>query len=346
MPTSSPAAPRRVKFLELFDLESGGTRIPAMEGLRAYAVLLTFCVHFFGAWLFYFRHINVMVFAPHQLPRNTDRILLWLQLSPYGVYLFFILSGFLICRLVGGATHFSYLRFLWRRLCRIYPAFILALLLGVAVFTYYAGGQPFSWSGLGANLLLLNGVREFHVEPILHQTWSLFFEVVFYIVFPLLLLLRPLGLWRFRWSVAIAGVVLVYLPFALGWGQALFLLFFAGATAARYDDAQLAKFADRMPRGLVIVLYLSVTTAIAFRVLSDHVAIWFYGVAGVLLMIETCYGTGWLNKLFAQRWLRRMGNVSYSLFLTHIIPIYFVIAVIGPKLFHSTGLGAAFAAAA
>ena len=312
-----------------------------MEGLRAYAVLLTFCVHFFGAWLLQFRGIDTGLKSLSDLPRHTDRVLAWLQMSPYGVYLFFILSGFLICRLVGNARDFSYPRFLWRRLCRIYPAFLLALALGIAVFSLYAGWAPFSWRGVLANVLLLNGVREFGVVPFLQQTWSLFNEIVFYLVFPMLLLLRPLGIWRVPWGIALAGIALVYIPFALGWGQALYLLFFAGATAARFDDARLSTFARRVPEWVVVILYLGVTTAIAFKAVSDHVAIWLYALAGTLLVIRTCYGTGWLNRLFAWRPMRRIGNVSYSLFLVHTVPIFFVVYVVGPAWFTSSGLAAA-----
>ena len=170
-----------------------------MEGLRANAVLLTFSVHFFGSWLLQVRGINPAVFAPHELPRNTDVILAWLQMSLYGVYLFFILSGFLICRLVGNARHFLYLRFLWRRLWRIYPAFVFALALAVLVFSSHPKGPSFSWRDVGANLLLLNGIHQLGVAPILHQTWSLFYEAVFYLVFPVLLLLRPF--WRLARTV-------------------------------------------------------------------------------------------------------------------------------------------------
>lgn len=342
---SAVAVPARIDLFSRFDLETSGGRIPAMEGLRAYAVLLTFCVHFFGAWLLQFRGVDTGTIALSAIPRNTDRVLAWLQLSPYGVYLFFILSGFLICRLVGNAAHFSYRRFLWRRLCRIYPAFLLALALGVAVFSFYAGWAPFSWRGLAANVLLLNGVRELGVVPFLHQTWSLFNEIVFYLIFPMLLALRPLGVWRAPWGITIAGAALVYIPFALGWGQALYMLFFAGATAARFEDAKLSAFARRIPDAAVLTLYLCVTTAIAFKAVNDHAAIWLYAIAGTLLVIQACYGTGWLNRLFAWRPLRRIGNVSYSLFLVHTIPVFFVVYVLAPAWFTSNGLAAALIAA-
>ena len=324
------------RFFRLFDLDAGGARIPAMEGLRAYAVGLTFCVHYFGAWLLYLRNINGAAYTPADLPRTTDKILVWLQFSQYGVYLFFILSGFLICRLVLASRTFSYPTFLWRRFLRIYPAFFVALVVGTMVFALHAGDR-ITLSTFMANMVFANGLRELNIVPILHQSWSLFYEVVFYIVFPIVLLLWPARPWRTPIGIVIAGLAFVYIPWWLGWGQAMFLLFFAGAAIARIDDARLSSFARRVPSLLVLAVYFAVTTIIAFKWVSDHVAIWLYAVAGVLLMIEVCYGNGWLTRMFAWQPLRRLGNVSYSMFLVHVIPVYFMV-VYGPRVFPSNGL--------
>ena len=309
-----------------------------MEGLRAYAVLLTFLVHFFGGWLVFYRGIEVTNIAPNHPIRHTDKIFTWLYLSPYGVYLFFILSGFLICRLIDRPRQFAYGRYLFRRFLRIYPAFLLALLLAAGVL-WYSGEAAFitGWN-FAANVVLLNGVPELQVRPILHPTWSLFYEVVFYLVFPSVLVLRRIGVWRFPLAVVVAGLVLVYVPFLLGRGQALFLLFFAGATAARFDDRTLRNFSSKISDGLILALYLSVTTAITFRSVSDHVAIWLYGLAGSLFMVQSCFGKGMLNRLFSYTPIRRFGNVSYSFFLVHSILIYVVLMHLGPKWITSNGL--------
>ena len=49
--------------------------------------------------------------------------MVWLSISNYGVYLFFILSGFLIGRMFI-ASPISYTTFIARRFARIYPAFL------------------------------------------------------------------------------------------------------------------------------------------------------------------------------------------------------------------------------
>jgi peptidoglycan/LPS O-acetylase OafA/YrhL len=326
---------------KLFELGSSTERIAAMEGLRAYAVLLTFIVHFFGSWLVFVRRVDVNAISPLDASRTTDKILVWLHLSPYGVYLFFILSGFLICRLVVQQRTFSYRRYLLRRSLRIYPAVLLALLLAAIVLSRDGITGFLTLPNILGNVVFLNAIPQFHVTPILHPTWSLFYEVVFYIVFPVVLALRWLGpeaLWRNPACMIVAGLVLVYTPFLLGWGQALFLLFFAGATAARFDDGQLRAFAARLPDTLVAACYVGVTSAITFRIVSDHVAIWLYAIAGTLLTIQACFGSGWLNAFFSLTPLRRFGNVSYSFFLVHVIVIHLVIAHAVPWTVRSTGL--------
>ena len=334
--STSANASALARFFRLFDLDAGGARIPAMEGLRAYAVGLTFCVHYFGAWLLYLRNLNGAAYTPADVPRMTDRILIWLQFSQYGVYLFFILSGFLICRLVVDSRKFSYPTFLWRRFLRIYPAFFLALVIGTLVFALHAGDN-ITFRTFAANMVFLNGLRELAIVPILHQSWSLFYEVVFYILFPLALLFWPARFWRMPIGMVFAGLAFVYIPWWLGWGQAMFVLFFAGATIARIDDTRLRTFARSLPHWLVLSVYFAITTVIAFKWVGDHFAIWLYALAGSLLMIKVCFGNGWLTRVFAWRPMRRLGNISYSMFLIHVIPVYFMV-VYGPRLFPSNGL--------
>ena len=209
-------------------------------------------------------------------------------------------------------------------------------MIGTLVFALHAGDR-ITLSMFMANMVFANGLRELNIIPILHQSWSLFYEVVFYIVFPIVLLLWPARAWRTPIGIVIAGLAFVYIPWWLGWGQAMFLMFFAGAAIARIDDARLSSFARRVPSLLVLAVYFAVTTIIAFKWVSDHVAIWMYMVAGVLLMIEVCYGNGWLTRMFAWQPLRRLGNVSYSMFLVHVIPVYFMV-VYGPRVFPSNGL--------
>ena len=107
----------------------------------------------------------------------------WLPPAPMAVQYFFVLSGFVM--LVAHHRDFgkpgAALRFWWRRACRIYPMYWLAL--GLLVYYYYPLARPFTWVQL---VTLLPGNFNEWVGP----AWSLRYEIAFYIMFGLCLLPR------------------------------------------------------------------------------------------------------------------------------------------------------------
>ncbi len=149
---------------------------PAIDGLRAIAVISVFIFHLNHSWL----------------PGGF-----------VGVDVFFVISGYLITSIIlkdCEKGEFSLLRFYQRRIARIFPAFFtvaFATLLA-ASFIY----SPQDYASAGANLVaaalsvanmkfMLQG-NYFEIspdaQPFLHY-WSLSVEEQFYLVFPLLFLL-------------------------------------------------------------------------------------------------------------------------------------------------------------
>ena len=130
-------------------------------------------------------------------------ILLWLTNSNYGVYLFFVLSGFLIGRMMIAPTRLTYGTFIARRFARIYPAFLLSLLAGALVTIFITKLVGFSWTVLAQNLLFLNGWFAIGEVPSYNfVTWSLFFEFVFYLTIPAVWLLPSRPAWQILGSSA------------------------------------------------------------------------------------------------------------------------------------------------
>ncbi len=118
-----------------------------------------------------------------------------------GVDIFFVISGFLISRIIFEALeekNFSYLQFYNRRIRRIFPALILVC--GVALlFGWYAllpdefqrlGKHLASGAAFVSNFTLWNESGYFDAaadsKPLLHL-WSLAIEEQFYIIWPILL---------------------------------------------------------------------------------------------------------------------------------------------------------------
>jgi peptidoglycan/LPS O-acetylase OafA/YrhL len=120
-----------------------------------------------------------------------------------GVDIFFVISGFLITRIIVGElaiNSFSVLAFYQRRIRRIFPALIVVLATTYAVGWFVLLPRDFKFLGdnivggaaFFANLLQLQGQDYFAPDattnPLLHL-WSLGIEEQFYIFWPLLLIL-------------------------------------------------------------------------------------------------------------------------------------------------------------
>lgn len=146
---------------------------PEIDGLRALAVL------------------PVVVFHAEQS---------WAPGGYVGVNIFFVISGYLIARIVSSeiaAGHFTFASFYARRMRRILPAFLAVIVASLAtayvVFTPHdfelLGRSALAALGLHANYWFAGKAGYFMPEaatmPLLH-TWSLSVEEQFYIVAPLL----------------------------------------------------------------------------------------------------------------------------------------------------------------
>jgi len=233
-------------------------RSESLDGLRGIAVILTFCVHFFGTAIFLKYRASPDLLSIGQMKNAGDSLLFALFRSHYGVYLFFIISGFLIGRIVIADTPPFYRRFLWRRIQRIYPPFLLSFALAVIARVTYGGGyDPVSMptlSGVIANLLFLNGLSALNVQVLIpnNVTWSLFFEMTFYIIAP------------FSWLVAPGRAGLIVLSCFGLWlaiilpdqaSAPLFVPLFAGALLACVPAPRLRDYMKRIPSVVVAAIF-------------------------------------------------------------------------------------------
>jgi len=104
-----------------------------------------------------------------------------------GVLVFFLLSGFVIYyswHEHAGTKDFGH--FLYKRFRRIYPIYILSLLLAYAVACIGHGIQPFNFWGFLGNLLMVQGPDPgWKVDPFMDNgpLWSLSYEWWFYMTF-------------------------------------------------------------------------------------------------------------------------------------------------------------------
>lgn len=154
--------------------------IAAVTGLRALSVLwmISFHVLFFGGYQVDGMPYSRWLAIPSLVPLSTGY---------HGVDIFFVISGFLIARMLLAERDRSkglrIGRFYVRRVMRIFPAYLVTLWIGKVLW----GGDSHS-ENTWANLLLVNNFLPYDKQS-LGWTWSLAVEEQFYLLFPLALLL-------------------------------------------------------------------------------------------------------------------------------------------------------------
>lgn len=259
-----------------------------------------------------------------------------------GVDIFFVISGFLITRIILSQSEnnrFSFLEFYARRIRRIFPALIV-----VMAVTYLLGWLvllPEGFSLLGkniaagvafvSNLFQLTQLGYFAPDatenPLLHL-WSLGIEEQFYIFWPPALLIIGMK-WRRTWMGAIAtasfGASLLiffgykdwsfYSPISRAWE-----LLAGGILATNYDDA-LERGKRRAPQ-LENLLAALGAAAIIFAAITLNKESLFPGVYALLPVLGAVLivlsPNSFLNTtLLSSPQMVWIGLISYPLYLWH-----------------------------
>jgi peptidoglycan/LPS O-acetylase OafA/YrhL len=257
-----------------------------------------------------------------------------------GVDIFFVISGFLITRIIVGevaANSFSILGFYRRRVRRIFPALIMVLAITYAVGWLVLlprdfkllGDNIVGGAGFFANLVQLWGRNYFAPDaltnPLLHL-WSLGIEEQFYIFWPLLLVVlegRPFRTTAIS-AIAIASMaanlylvadqqaIAFYSPATRAWEL------LAGALLVRSTDNGAACF-RRVPdeiKGAAGLLLI----ALAIGILNSTSKYPGWGalmpVIGAALLLDA--RDSMVNRrLLSHPFMVYVGLVSYPLYLWH-----------------------------
>ncbi len=315
--------------------------IRGLDGLRGIAVLIVFLFH--------------------------ERLLL--PFGWVGVQLFFVLSGFLITRILLRYRTFDIRGYLWtfygRRTVRIFPLYY-AYLAGFAVICFvlsfrsetlpaqaHVGLEQLPWAGLyGYNFLhAVSGVEH---SRVLTHFWSLAVEEQFYLVWPILLWTIPLRhLGRFLWTIVLAGPPLrlgTYLlspqlgmdpamsSYVLPWCQAD-----AFALGALVSQQPFPHAVRRLPFLTVGVLALSLATAnpqdswtalgLALPLEGLGRATVLYSMVNLIfaVLLSAVWQSGYGLGVLEHPLLTRTGVISYGLYVFHF-PIQGATAVAIPYL--------------
>ena len=308
--------------------------IASLDGLRGLAALIVVLSH-------------TSIYGFFAVPGANFR-----GIGKSGVFLFFVLSAFLLTRplLSRGLESLAPKQlgvFFWRRFLRIYPLYALYLLAAVVTtlhLTPTLAGQPIAlpfaldWEGVADQLLLREGYG---------LTWSIVVEFKFYFVLPFLAAALGLLLARGGRAFAVAGV---FVAWAL-------LLVWRAATGAEFHILHTLSYAELFLGGsLVAVLFsrgegeyphvwgaLAAVAAVALvltipslhsRLVAEvgpghfHESILLFTAIWVAVLAWAQFDGPVARALFANPVMRWLGDISFSLYLLHS-PVLDVVARLG-----------------
>jgi len=300
----------------------GPSRLASMEGLRGFAVLLVFLVHYSDLIMPW---VGVADVTGSLARRIGDA-------GNVGVDLFFVLSGFLIYGNLMDREQ-AYRPFIRRRLRRLYPTFLVVLgayvVLAIAIPSASPefprnpiGMVPY----LGFNALLLPGIVP--VDSFITVAWSLSYEVFFYLTVPVFisrLHLRERDSHRrvrlLRWcalgTLLLGGLISGTHPrLCMFFGGMLLWEWLRFRWPQEQDDPDRVRSLDRLSSwALVAAIVAAVVLSGTFLQGLPRVA------AMLVLWPVLCAGCfavdGRMRRWFSWTPIRYLGNISYSYYLVH-----------------------------
>jgi peptidoglycan/LPS O-acetylase OafA/YrhL len=356
-PNRSTLSVLRERLGRIYEISEGTSkaRLQAMEGLRGLAILLVFLSHYQNIIL---GHLGI--------GGTLNKLGLgMMEAGGTGVELFFVLSGMLIYRAVM-KPNLKFTKFLARRVERIYPTFLAVFVIYVAMNVALMLGppQPPPYNAripnevvpaigyLLANLAFLPGL--FPIQPLMNVAWSLSYEWFFYLTLPLIVVAAGLFYWKPTTRVR------VFLGTATLLWTATYVfpdVFFMRSNPIRASHTGIIMFfcgmilSDLMQAGIthsrkwmdwaalaLLVAGLAVPFMLGyggFRLLppspetvrSEALISGSLFVCYGLLVFCALSGQGIVNRIFRYTPLRWLGNMSYSFYLIHGLPMHIIASI-------------------
>lgn len=314
----------------------GSGEIKALTGLRIVAAL----------WVVLFHFRPLLAGAA---PYRAEVLAPVLDTGAQGVDLFFILSGFVLTwnyanRMGQSWSTRATLRFLWLRLARVWPVYLVTLHLAAAwiIFTLHVGDTP---SEQAQRLTAVSYLRQLLLvqlwfEPYFDDTswdgpaWSISAEWLAYLLFGLLILVifrvarvtRARGLLWLAFAASLPPILLLlatgefYTPWS--WLPRIVMQFTAGALACAAVRKLHLTHRTRVGVGwLSLALIAAIVAALywfdAHPIATVPDARGLVDVLFVPLVITLAVGVGSLPRLLSTRLFVYGGQISFALYMVH-----------------------------
>jgi len=310
--------------------------------LRAIAIIAVIITHWCGVF-WYSRDVVAQYIHAPALEGPPSSVIQWLTIpsfnyGPFGVAIFFMISGFVIPFSLARLTPKN---FLIARALRIYPTYIVAsvIMLGLSYLSSRYWNQPFKISThtLLANLALING--DLYRPSIDLVNWTLSVEIKFYILAAILYksirsgnlnacLLASIMILAFcQWQAVIFDFLNISLPsFSVEGFKAelicVIFMFTGTVFYHHYTGAKSTKELAAQSSMFLILFFLCWPTTSWAPQLHDVAQNYLYGAA----VFATSYALRRYFRPFQP--IDFIANISYPIYALHSIIGYLTIRIL------------------
>ncbi len=298
--------------------------LPALTGLRFFLALWVMFTHLIGAGHVY-EPIVLM------LPGPLQEIL---RHGYQAVPTFFVLSGFVLTRNYAATrwTRANVWKYLVGRLARVYPVYLLSLLI-VSPFIVKAADQPKGWL-VAMHLTLLQGWFSGHYTAGWNTpAWSLSCEMFFYLIFPLLVVPMKNRGWAGTLAAAVVATGLTQAMWLAGVSDQIKPLihvsdFLMGIAAARAYELLIARRHAMEGTWLYWTGFGGLAAILGYaRFLPDGLSMnTLLRPMNALLLVGLGLGGGWLARALSARPVVYLGKASYGMYILHIPILWWAVS--------------------
>lgn len=330
--------------------------LDSVRGLAALFVVINHYLMIFPSFSQYSYQIHSS-FLMYTLKESPLR--LFFSSGNESVVLFFVLSGFVLALPFYESRPFRYGEYVIRRVFRIYLPYLFSVCLAIGCKILFSQGgiselSPWfnnSWNIRESPRLLIDHfflVGTYNTDAYNNVIWSLVHEMRISLLFPLILLVlvkKPVQkvMKLFFFIFAMSSLLLVVNQSSLTPTSYLLsfhylLLFMAGAITAKYRDTLIHVYHARswmQKIGIFFIgfaLYLSEGVLTNYNITNNFLCRNVLVMAGSCILIVLALASSAASSMLKKKPLILLGEISYSLYLVHLIVLFSFIYLLHGRL--------------
>lgn len=278
-----------------------------INSARGIAILMVIIVH--TSQLYHFKNIFVKLLFDY---------------GQMGVQLFFIASAYTLCLSAEKRRYekSAIKNFYIRRFFRIFPVYYLGIILYFVLNLYFKEVSNYTPKNILSNIFFIHGAVPSANNTIVPGGWSIGVEMLFYLIFPVLHKFFFLGhfilKYLFLTSICYLIIFLVHVHIKNNsfWYFNIIVQLPVFMTGILYY-----KFQKKINLSLATIIFSTFTLASFYFWLKEY-----FVIIPLLSAISFCGLIKILEKtLLDFRILQRIGVVSYSIYITHFILVFYLL---------------------